>query len=171
MPESVRTNAGMRVTVNNELRTGVCTECGTRTKKEHYIEGTETKWWAGENEYPTSHINLLDLIREKEGKARERVRMVCPKCGGMGKLIVKTFTIPAPRPPQCTRPRCLWKFVKNVWACSLMNKYQAKRCDYASHNRDRIIKEKYRTGEPSPQNIKESIKAIIILRIDKLRRC
>lgn len=142
MAESVRTNAGMKVTVNNELRTGVCTECGTRTEKEFYMDGE-----------------------------RKRVRMTCPKCGGMGKLIVKTFTIPAPRPPQCTRPRCLWKFVKAVWACSLMNKYQAKRCDYASHNRDRIIKEKYRTGEPSPQNIKESIKAIIILRIDKLRRC
>ena len=88
-----------------------------------------------------------------------------------GQLIVRSVPIQAPDAPKCVRFKCLWKFVKDVWFCAVLSKYHTERTEYAQHgNRDKDIKEKYRTGEPSPKNTKQAIIAIIGLRIYKLRR-
>lgn len=136
---SIGTSNSFKVVVTGEQREGPCEACGTMTEKEFYMDGE-----------------------------RRRVHMICPKCGGMGRLIVKTYSIQAPRPPQCTRPKCLWKFIKEVWFCSVLSEYHNLRVDYATHNRHKNIKDKYRTGEPSPKTIFQAEKAILKLRINKL---
>jgi len=135
MTESVATRNGFKVTVTGEQREGVCENCQTVTVKEFYMDGE-----------------------------RKRVRMVCPACGGQGRLIVKTYSIQAPKPPQCVRFKCLWKFFQRVVFCSLLSTYHSKRVEYATHNRHKDMPEKYRTGDISPQTIKEAIKAIIKLK-------
>ena len=130
------------VTVTGEQRTGFCEQCGTKTEKEFYMDGK-----------------------------RKRVRMACPECGGQGELIAKTYAIQAPKAPKEASLKELWRFIKDVEYHDLLSAYHKERVKYATHRRHKKIKEKYRTGEPSPKNIKETLKAIAQLRIDKLRRC
>ena len=140
MPE-VRTNNSFKVTITGEQREGFCEDCGTQTVKEFYMDGE-----------------------------RKRVHMICPKCGGQGRLIVRTYSIHAPKSPQCVRFKCLWKFFLGVLFCSLLSTYHDKRVEYATHNKHKNIPDKYRTGEPSPQTIRQAIKFIIKLEIYKFRR-
>ena len=135
---TIATKNGFKVDVVGEQREGKCENCGTMTAKEFYMDGE-----------------------------RKRVRMACPVCGGLGRLIVRTTSIQAPKAPQCVKPKCLWKFFLAVIFCSLLSTYHAKRVEYATKNRHKNIPEKYRSGEPSPETIKEIIKEIIKL---KLRR-
>ena len=137
----ISTRSGLKTVVTGEQRTGYCEKCGTRTEKQFYMDSN-----------------------------RRRVRMACPECGGMGKLIVRTYSVQAPKPPQCVKAKCLFKFFYDVLFCSVLSTYHNKRVQYATHNRHKEIKEKYRTGNPSPKNIRQAILAIMKLKIDKLRR-
>ena len=82
---------------------------------------------------------------------------------GTGNLISRSVSIQAPSSPQCTKPKCLWRFFGQTVLCSLLSTYHRKRVQYAEGNRHREIPEKYRTGEGSPENIRQAILAIIKL--------
>ncbi len=120
----------MRVIVTGEHRTGFCEKCQTRVVKEFYMDGE-----------------------------RKRVRMVCPDCGGLGRLIAKTFSVQPPDPPQCLSFRCLRQFFRDTLFCALLSNYHRRRVAYAEMNRNGNILERYRTGEPSPKTIWEAIHA------------
>ena len=139
MAESIATRGTFKVTVTGEQREGFCEQCGVRTVKEFYMDGE-----------------------------RKRVRMICPICGGQGRLVVKTYSVQAPNPPQCVKFKCLYKFFLGVVFCSLLSTYHCKRVEYATHNRHKDIPTKYRTGDPSPRNIKEAIRAIANLKFRRL---
>ena len=102
-----------------------------------------------------------------EGK---RVRMVCPTCGGVGRLIVKTTSIQPPQPPHCVRPSCLFKFFRDTLFCALLSAYHARRVHYATINRNKKILERYRTGKPSPETIWQAIHALTKLKCPVCRR-
>ena len=84
---------------------------------------------------------------------------------GKGNLISRSASIQAPSPPQCTKPKCLWKFFWAVVYCDLLSTYHRVRVEYAEKYRRREILLKYRTGDDSPRNIKQTIFAIIRLRL------
>jgi len=133
--ESILTKSLMAVRLTGELRTGFCTECGTQTAKEYYMDGE-----------------------------RRRVRMTCPKCGGMGRLIVKTYSVQAPEPPKCFKAKCLWKFFFRVLYTTWLANYHTERVKYAQKNRDKDLPSKYRTGEDSPQTTWGCMKAVAKLK-------
>ena len=140
MPETI-TNTGFKVIVTGELRRGFCENCDTKAEKEFYTEGT-----------------------------RKRVRMKCPKCGGLGKLIVRTYSIQPPKPPSCAKPGCIWQFMKDSFFVMLLSIYHAKRVAYAQKYRNKVILERYRTGEPSPATIWQAIHANIKLKCPICRK-
>jgi len=145
MAESVSTRGRMKVIVNAEHRNGICVECNIQME-----------------------VRDVDIGGGKLGK-----RPVCPKCGGMiGHLIVRPFSIQAPEPPQCIKFRCLWKFVMDSLFVAYLSSYHARRVAYAGANRpeNKTILERYRTGEPSPQNLWEAIHACIKLRCPVCRK-
>ena len=130
----INTPGVMKTIITGEQRTGFCEACGTKTEKEYYMDGE-----------------------------RKRPHMICPKCGGQGRLIVKTYSVQPPKPPQCVRPSCLFKFVMDTLFCALLSSYHTRRVHYATINRNKKILERYRTGEPSPKNIWQAIHANIKL--------
>jgi NAD-dependent SIR2 family protein deacetylase len=129
MPEPVRTSSRMKLRIVNEHRLGPCEKCGTQTEKEFYMDGQ-----------------------------RKRVRMVCPKCGGMGRLIVRTTAIDAPGAPTCFKPKCVRKFIRDSIFCILSSAYHHKRVEYAEKHRNDNILEMYRTGLPMPLTIPQAIR-------------
>ncbi len=82
---------------------------------------------------------------------------------GKGTLISRQMSIEPPAPPTCLTPRCLLRYVKAAVFYSLLGTYHARRVAYAEANRYKDILERYRTGEPSPQNIWQAIHANIKL--------
>jgi len=134
--ESSINRGSFRATVEAEHRDGYCENCEAALEKEFYMDGE-----------------------------RKRVRMICPKCGGQGRLIAKSVSIQAPSPPQCVRIKCLVRFVSAIAFCGLLTIYHRKRFTYAERNRHKKIPQKYRTGENSPTNIRQAIFAIIKLTI------
>ena len=130
MPKKVALRSTFKVSVGGEQREGVCESCGTLTVKEFYMDGT-----------------------------RRRVHMICPECGGQGRLIVRLFSIQPPPPPQCMAFKCMVKFFKDTLLSALLASYHRRRVFYATTNRRKKILERYRTGEPSPQNIWQAIHA------------
>jgi len=134
--ESINLRRYVRTSISGEHREGFCEKCRTPTQKEFYMDGE-----------------------------RQRVRMVCPKCDGLGRLISRSVSIQAPAPPKCLRPKCLIKFVRDVFFCGLLSEYHRRRVAYAERHRHEKIPEKYRTGENSPLNIRQAIFAIIELRL------
>lgn len=128
--EKVATKHLLKTKVTGEHRTGFCENCGARTVKEFYMEGE-----------------------------RERVRMACPACGGLGVLIAKTYSIQPPDPLKCLRVRCLWQFFRDTLFCALLSNYHRRRVAYAEANRHKKILERYRTGEPSPKTIWQAMHA------------
>ena len=134
--ESSINRGSFRARVEGEHREGYCENCGTRTVKEFYMDGE-----------------------------RKRVKVVCPKCGGQGRLIARSVSIQAPSPPQCVRIKCLIKFALAIVLCGLLTVYHRKRFTYAERNRRKEIPQWYRTGENSPTNIRQAIFAILKLTI------
>jgi len=130
----VSTKGLFRVYATGEHREGICRKCDKLLIKEFYMDGE-----------------------------RKRVRMVCPKCGGMGRLIAKTFSVQPPSPPQCLSVRCLYKFFLDTLFCALLSTYHSRRVAYAEMNRHKQILERYRTGQPSPETIWQAIHANIKL--------
>ena len=85
------------------------------------------------------------------------VRLGCPKCGGStGRLIARSVSIQGPPPPGCTRPECIWKFFTDSLYSALLSVYHTRRVVYAEKKRGKKIPIKYRTGSPSPENIKQT---------------
>ena len=84
---------------------------------------------------------------------------------GKGNLIARSISIQAPSPPDCFRFSCLWRFYAKVVLCWLLSLYHCKRVVYAEKKRHKKIQIKYRTGENSPENIKQTILEIIKLSI------
>ena len=124
----------LKVTMTTELRGGFCVECGHKTEKQFYFEG-ETR----------------------------RARVVCPVCGGQGKLIVRMATLDSPKPPSCAQPRCITRFLKESLLVALLSVYHGKRVKYATSHRDDDIPEYYRSGRPMPVSIKQAIWEILKL--------
>lgn len=106
-------------------------------------------------------------VEKKIYDTKPKVRMICPKCGGQGRLIARSVSIQAPDPPQCIKPRCLWHFFWEVVFSNLLSTYHSRRMEYAEKNRNKEIPGKYRTGKDCPMNIRQAIFAITVL---KLRR-
>ena len=135
----------LKTKVTAEHRMGFCENCGTRTEKEFYQDGE-----------------------------RRRVRMSCPDCGGLGVLIVRTYSVQPPAPPQCLRIGCLWQFFRDTVFCALLSTYHQRRVAYATRSRDKgelkPILERYRTGEPSPKTIWQAIHANIKLKCPICRK-
>ena len=130
----VSTRSAFKVYATAEHREGMCEKCQTMTVKEHYMDGE-----------------------------RKRVRMICPNCGGMGRLIAKTFSVQHPDPPQCLSPKCVYQFIKDCLFCALLSNYHRRRVAYAESNRRKDILERYRTGQPSPKTIWQVLHANIKL--------
>ena len=135
------TRGTFRVYATGEHREGFCEKCQTKTVKEFYMDGE-----------------------------RKRVRVTCPECGGMGRLIAKTFSVQPPKPPQCLSFRCLSRFFLDTLFCALLSNYHRRRVAYAEANRHKEILERYRTGEPSPETIWQAIHANLKLKCFVCRR-
>lgn len=140
MPQT-STRGSFRAIVTGDHREGKCEKCGTLTAKELYTEGT-----------------------------RQRVRVICPNCGGSGRLIARSVSVRPPNPPQCLSIRCLYKFFKDTLFCALLSNYHARRVHYAERNRNKVILERYRTGKPSPKNIWQAVHAIVKLKCPICRK-
>lgn len=84
---------------------------------------------------------------------------------GKGNLIARSVSIQGPYPPACTRPSCIWQFFKDSLYSALLSIYHTRRVRYAEKKRHKKIPMKYRTGDPSPQNIRGAIWALIKLRL------
>ena len=82
---------------------------------------------------------------------------------GAGNLIARSVSIQAPSPPQCVKPKCIWRFFLDTVFCMLLSNYHYKRVKYAENNRHKKILEKYRTGEDSPENIRQAMLTIVKL--------
>ena len=96
----------------------------------------------------------------------ESKRLGCRKCGGTkGMLIARSVSIQPPSPPNCSTPSCLWQFFKDSLYSGLLSYYHQRRVVYAEKKREKRIPMKYRTGSPAPENIRQALLAIIILRL------
>jgi hypothetical protein len=140
MTETV-TKGFLKTIVTGEHREGICNNCGVILVKEFYIDGE-----------------------------RKRIRMICPICGKLGRLIAKTYSVQPPNPPQCLAPRCLWKFFRDTLFCALLSNYHTRRVAYAETNRHKKILERYRSGEPSPSTIWAAIHANLKLKCPICRK-
>ncbi len=76
-----------------------------------------------------------------------------------GNLISRQANIEPPAPPTCLTPACLWRYFKDSLFYALICSYEDRRLVYAEANRGKDILERYRTGEPLPQNIWQAIHA------------
>ena len=141
MAEPMASQGFMKVIVHADHRNGVCVECGSRME-----------------------------VRNVDNKKR----VVCPECGGMkGQLIARPISIQAPDPPACISLRCLWRFVMDSLYLAMLSAYHFRRVAYAEKNRPekgRVILERYRTGEPAPQNLWQAIHANIKLKCPLCRK-
>lgn len=145
MPEAVVSRGFMKVIIHADHRNGICVKCGTQMEvKNIAISG-----------------KVLRLP-------------VCPECGGWtGQLIARPMSIYAPDPPSCLSFRCLWKFIIDSLYSAFLSSYHRRRTAYAEANRPekgKKILERYRTGEPAPQNLWEAIHANIKLRCPLCRK-
>jgi len=167
---SIATQNGFKAIVVGEQREGLCENCNTQTVKEFYYEGTDIKW-LDNNAPPTATINPLEFfgVTHDYDLPRKRVHMVCPKCGGQGKLIARTYAIQAPH-LKSLKFKDVRQFILENEYCNWLSKYHTERVEYATKHRHKYMPEKYRSGEPSPQNIKQCIRAIIGLKLEKIRR-
>lgn len=138
---TLNTRGFLKTIVTGEHREGVCENCKQILVKEFYMDGT-----------------------------RKRPRMICPSCGGMGRLIAKTYSVQPPSPPQCLSPKCLYQFFKDTLFCALLSSYHSRRVTYAKKNRHKKILERYRTGDPSPKTIWQAIHANIKLKCPVCRK-
>lgn len=89
---------------------------------------------------------------------------------GEGNLISRSISVQSPPPPTCLKFSCLFKFLKDSFFVALLTSYHARRVAYAEGNRHNQILERYRTGNPSPENIWQAIHANIKLRCPVCRK-
>lgn len=121
-----------------------------------------------EGEHRDSICENCEVQMTMKEDASGVARVTCGKCGGFkGRIIARSVQIQSPEPPNCTSPSCLWKFFLDTLYNSLLSRYHCRRVEYAERKRHKRIPMKYRTGSPAPENIRQAVLAIIIL---KLRR-
>ena len=98
--------------------------------------------------------SLLDNERKEDLGKR-----FCPSCKILtqGNLIVREFTIEPPKAPSCAKISCIFKFTLEMITYSAICLYHSRRVAYANMNRDKMILERYRTGEPSPKNLWQAV--------------
>lgn len=89
---------------------------------------------------------------------------------GEGNLISVACDIQPPNPPQCLSFKCLARFMYDSLFVALLASYHRRRVYYAEHNRQKKILERYRTGEPSPENLWQAIHANIKLKCPVCRK-
>lgn len=77
-----------------------------------------------------------------------------------GKLISRQTSIEA---PEIKCMKCVGKYLKDSIYYALLMKYHARRVLYAEAHRNEEIEEKYRTGNPAPENIRQTIVELIKL--------
>lgn len=77
-----------------------------------------------------------------------------------GRLIARIVTAPAPQ-ITCLRLSCILSYLFRTLRHVVLMEYHAKRVRYAEKNRDRDIPERYRTGEPAPQTIRQALIELI----------
>lgn len=87
-----------------------------------------------------------------------------------GNLISRQASIEPPAAPTCLTPACLWHYFMDSLYYALLCSYEARRTAYAEENRNKVILERYRTGEPFPQNIWQAIHANIKLKCPICRK-
>ena len=80
-----------------------------------------------------------------------------------GKLISRQMSIEGPEAPTCLRISCIWNYLKDSLRYALVSIYHVRRASYAEANRDKVILERYRTGEPTPLTIWQALHANIKL--------
>ena len=136
---------GLKISYGYEHRGDICERCGYKLE-----------------------IKQVEIECNSFGKIEKRLvdRPVCPECGGMtGQLISRETSISPPSPPKCFK--CIWRFFKDCLFYFLLSKYHVKRIVLSELSRDKFIKPKYRTGEPSPLSIKSCLWELIKLSIYK----
>jgi len=79
------------------------------------------------------------------------------------RLISRAVMIQAPEVPQCGTVKCLLKYLRASLLYALVVTYHRRRITYAEMNRNKVILERYRTGDPSPKTIWQAIHANIKL--------
>lgn len=141
MSETIYTGSKrrFRVEYSADHRDGYCEQCGTKTEK-----------------IPTTVIS-------RHGTPKDVIRPLCPKCGGQGRLISRNLSVKPPDPPQCASPKCLLTFILDCLFAALVSNYHRRRVAYAEANRNKVILDRYRTGEPAPKTIWQAIHANIKL--------
>ena len=139
MSEPVNVRNTLKVTINAKHLNGICCECNIQME-----------------------VKDVDI-----GGGKVRKRAACPKCGGMtGQLIARPISIQAPDPPQCLSFKCLGRFILDSLFVAYLSSYHRRRVAYAEANRPekgKVILERYRTGEPAPENLWQAIHANIKL--------
>jgi hypothetical protein len=124
-------------------------------------------------EYKAEHRNNLceECLVQMEAREvtindKQVIRPVCPECGGLkGQLISRAVDVQPPPLPRggCTSPRCIVKFFLDSLFYLLLGSYHRRRVAFAEANRPERSKTKvldrYRTGEPSPENLWQAIHA------------
>ena len=105
---------------------------------------------------------MPDVVRSRSGTGLY-IQWGAEHRDGAGNLISRQASIAPPEAPKCLRPPCLLKYMKDALLYSLVANYHARRVAYAEANRHKVILERYRTGEPSPQTIWQAIHANIKL--------
>jgi len=145
MPEEVSTHGSVTVIINADHRNGICEKCLVKMEVRD-VPFQSSRLKEGET-----------VVTEKLVK-----RPVCPKCGGMaGQLIAKPISMQAPNPPHCIHFRCICKFIMDSLYAVHLSLYHKRRVAYAEKNRPerKTIQEKYRTGDPAPENLWQAIVA------------
>ena len=89
---------------------------------------------------------------------------------GAGELISQQRSITPSAIPTCLTFSCLVKYWKEATFYALVCNYDRRRTAYSEANRDKVILERYRTGEPFPKTIWQAIHANIKLKCPVCRR-
>ncbi len=89
---------------------------------------------------------------------------------GQGNLISRCVSLQPPPPPECLRFTCLVKYFRECLFFALLISYHRRRVTYAEANPRKKILERYRTGDPSPRTLWQTIHANIKLTCPVCRR-
>jgi len=173
--------SGVKTKLPVDFRNGICIECGAKMEVQkvklssvaRYVPPLGATFKCKVCDEVHDSYSEVGISHWKEWRDRLVDRPVCPECGGMkGDLIVRTTPIPEPEAPKCTKPKCIFKFIKDSLFLAHLSSYHGLRVAYAQANRPEKghkILEKYRTGESSPKNTFQCIMAIQKLKNPLLR--
>jgi len=117
------------------------------------------------------HVKFVDVETGKDDEFGPETYKACPKCGdGQGELISQQVSFTPPSAPTCLRAGCMIRYIRDALFYALVVSYHARRTAYAEANRNKVILERYRTGEPSPLTIWQAIHANLKLKCPVCRK-